>query len=88
MIARQQADSMTTLPDPTAMKSQVPPNVTSAMLEMNLGLQWGMIEFRYGARKSELARGLSALKAEDVSQAAKKHLSPSRCSMITLQPSN
>jgi len=88
MIASQQADSMTTLPDPTAMKSQVPPNVTSAMLEMNLGLQWGMIEFRYGARKSELARGLSALKAEDVSQAGKKHLSPSRCSMITLQPSN
>jgi predicted Zn-dependent peptidase len=86
MIGRQLAESMTTLQDPASMKGQMPPNVSPAMLEMNLGLQWAMNEFRYGTRKPLIARKLLELTKEDVSQAAKKHLSTSKCSVISLEP--
>jgi len=52
---QQQAQALLTLPDPAAFKNQLPPNVTSQMMEGNLGLQWGMIEFRYGPARRSLA---------------------------------
>ena len=38
ILAKQQAESLAHLPDPSSMKGQLPPNVTIAMVEMNLGL--------------------------------------------------
>jgi predicted Zn-dependent peptidase len=56
------------------------------MLEMNLGLQWGMNEFRYGSQKSALARRLAALNADKVRQAARKHLAGGQCTMVSIRP--
>jgi hypothetical protein len=86
MIGKQQAESLTRIPDPASLAGQLPSSMTPAMLEMNLGLQRGMGEFRYGARKAALARRLSDLKEVDVRQAAKKYLSATTCSAVSLQP--
>jgi hypothetical protein len=86
MLGKQLADSLTNLPDLALLKKQLPPQMTAAMLEMNIGLQWGMNEFRYGSHKAELANRLAGLKIERVRQAAQSHLTASNCSVITLQP--
>jgi predicted Zn-dependent peptidase len=83
---RQQAEALTTLPDPFAFKNQLPPNVTPEMMEGNLGLQWGMTEFRYGPAKKSLVSELSKLKTEQVQAAAKKYLAEDACIAVNLHP--
>ena len=86
MLGNQLSQGMTVLPDPASLKGQLPPNVTLAMLEMNLGLQWGMNEFHYGRHKSALARKLAALDAKQVRQAAANYLAGAKGSAFTLRP--
>ena len=69
------------------MKSQLPPNVSPAMLEMNLGLQWGMNEFRYGAHKSALAQMLATVEAAGVAKAMVQHLTDAKRTRLTLKSS-
>lgn len=85
-LGQQLAEGLTSVPDPRSMKAQLPAGVTPAMVEMNLGLQWGMSEYRYGPHKAALARGLAGLKTDEVRQAAKHHLAASARSVITLRP--
>lgn len=86
MFGQQLAENLSSLPDLNTLKAQLPPNVTMEQVEGNLGLQWGMNEFRYGAQKTSLAANLRRLKAEEVRQAAKKYLSSSNYTSVTLQP--
>lgn len=86
-LGRRWADSLAVLPNPDSMKGQLPPNVTPAMVEMNLALQWGMQEYRYGPHKSALADRLKRVTAEAVQGAVRDHLNENRRSVITLQPS-
>jgi len=65
----------------------LPPNVSPAMLEMNLGLQWGMNEFRYGAHKAALAQKLAIVEAVRVAQAAAQHLTDAKRTKLTLKSS-
>jgi predicted Zn-dependent peptidase len=86
MFAQQQAQMLTSLPNPALLRSQLPPSMTESMLEMNAGLQWGMNEFRYGSSKSLLVKGLAELKGESFGQVVKKYLLDTPCSATTLQP--
>ena len=88
IFGRQQAQALMSLPNVPRMRSQVPPSVTDAMLEMNIGLQWGLNEFRYGSFKSELAKRLSELKAEETRRVASNYLGKTSCSVISMQPSS
>ena len=60
--------------------------MTLGMLEMNLGLQWGMNEFRFGTQKTALARRLAALDVNKIRQAARKHLAGGQCTLVTIRP--
>jgi len=86
MLGNQLSQGMTVLPDPASLKGQLPPTMTLAMLEMNLGLQWGMNEFHYGRHKSALARKLAAVDAKQVRQAAANYLAGAKGSAFTLRP--
>jgi predicted Zn-dependent peptidase len=86
MFGQQLAESFSSLPDLEILKAQIPPNVTMEQVQGNLGLQWGMNEFRYGSRRTSVARNLRQVNAEEVQQAAKKYLSSSNCISMTLQP--
>src|SRR2546427_3957358 len=86
MLGNQLSQGMTVLSDPAALKAQLPPTMTLAMLEMNLGLQWGMNEFHYGRHKSALARKLAAVDAKQVRQAAANYLAGAKGSAFTLRP--
>lgn len=86
VFGAQEAQSLQSIPDPDAFKNQLPPNLTLAMVEGNLGLQWGMNEFRFGSRKPTLIKNLSRLTPNQVLEAVKRQLSPTAFSMITLEP--
>jgi predicted Zn-dependent peptidase len=86
MFGQQLAESLSSVPDLDTLKAQLPPNVTMEAVQGNLGLQWGMNEFRYGGRKTSLAGNLRHLNAEAVRDAAKKYFSISNCTSVTLQP--
>ena len=85
MLIQQQTQSLTKLPDIAALKGQMPPGMSVANLEMNIGLQWGMNEFRYGPHKPALVRRFSELKEKNVRSAAKEYLTTSKCSVTKLQ---
>ncbi len=86
MFGQQLAENLSSLPDLNALKAQIPANVTTEQVEGNLGLQWGMNEFRYGSRKVSVVGNLRHLNAEAVREAAKKYLSNANCTTVTLQP--
>ena len=86
MLSQQLAQSLTTIPDLDSLKAQLAPNMKPAMLEANIGLQWGMNEYHYGPNKTFLAKRLSELKAQDVQRAARNFLLRSKCSVTTLRP--
>lgn len=84
MIGQQLYYQMTTLMDPTVFEAQAPPNVTSAMIEGNLAIQWAMNEFRYGPRRVMLAKQLAAVTSQQVSQVATNYLSDDKGSTCIL----
>jgi predicted Zn-dependent peptidase len=87
LLSRQLAEGLTQVPNPSLLRRQpLPPGVTPAMVELNLGLQWGMNEFLYGPHKEALARQLSRLTPEQVRQAARKFLAPAHASVVILEP--
>jgi len=87
MLCRQLAESLTTIPDLASLKAQLPATVKPAMLEGNLGLQWGINEYHYGPNRTALAKRISELTAQDVQRAASCYLLASKASAITLTPS-
>ncbi len=85
VIGKQLAGQLTDLIDPGSLRGQLPPNMTLGILEMNLGLQWGMNEFRYGSHKTVLARRLAALDSSKVRAAARKYLARDQCTLVTIR---
>jgi len=85
-LGQQLAQCLQTIPDLAALRAQLPATADPAMLEGNIGLQWGMNEYRYGPHRTVLAKGLSELTAQDVQRASSKYLSHPKCSAITLRP--
>jgi predicted Zn-dependent peptidase len=86
MIGRQLAVNLTEVPDPQRLKSQVPPGMSPAMLEGNLGLQAGLNEHRYGNHKSELAKALREVTPRKVQEAARAHLTIEKAAVCSLRP--
>ena len=86
MIGPQLAYQLTNVMDPAIAKAQAPANVSAAMIEGNIGLQWGMREFQYGRHRDALAKGLAAVTAEKVHQAAVKYLAKEKCSVCSIEP--
>lgn len=85
MIGQQLSYQLTTPPDPAMYKAQAP-NVSEAMIEGNIGLQWAMQDFRYGEHRAGLAKELAAVTAEKIHQAAAKYLAKERRSVCSIEP--
>ncbi len=85
MIGQQLSYQLTTPPDPAIYKAQAP-NVSEAMIEGNIGLQWAMHDFRYGQHRARLAKELPAMTAEKVRQAAAKYLAKENRSVCSIEP--
>ena len=60
--------------------------MTQAMIEGNLGLQYAMHEYRYGAHRTALAEALVTITASGVQQAAQKWLAPEKGVVCALRP--
>jgi predicted Zn-dependent peptidase len=88
MIGGQLAGMLTDIPDPEMLSRQAPAKVTRANLEMNIGLQWAMQEYRYGEDNSGVARQLSRVTETAVRRAAKKYLKLKDATGISLRPAS
>jgi hypothetical protein len=86
MVARELALMLTAPADPAAIKAMAPANVSAAMLEGNLGLQWGIQEFRYGDRRSALATALRGVDGKAVQRAATAYLAAEKQSACAISP--
>ncbi|MCC6699844.1 MAG: insulinase family protein [Candidatus Hydrogenedentes bacterium] len=86
MIGAQLAFQLTQVMDPALVPRQAPPEMTSAMIEGNIGLYWGMNEFRFGPNRGALAKNLAALTQEDVQGAFKRHLTSEEQLVVTIRP--
>jgi len=87
MIGRQLAANLTEVPDPQTLKSQLPPGMSPAMLEGNLGLQMGLQEHRYSGHKSELAKALREVNPRKLQEAAHTYLTTDKAATCSLRPS-
>ncbi|MHC4460682.1 MAG: M16 family metallopeptidase [Planctomycetota bacterium] len=86
MIGQQLSYQMSHLMDPAITKAQTAANLSDAMIEGNIGLQWSIHDFRYGRRRKLLARKLAAVTPSQVHQVASKYLTADKCSACTLIP--
>jgi len=86
LLGRQLSYQLTNLPDPKLAMAQAPPNVSYAMIEGNIGLQWAMHDFRYGGFRSILAQRLRNVSGEKVRQAAIKYLAREKCCVYRIEP--
>jgi predicted Zn-dependent peptidase len=85
-FGKQLSFSITQVTDPGAFMSSLPPGMTSAMMEANIGLMFGLNVHRYGPMREALARNLSATTPAKVREAVQKYLSGAACSVCTIQP--
>lgn len=88
MFARQLSFQLAQVMDPAIAEKQAPHQVSRAMIEGNIGLQWGMKEFQYGSYRPALAEGLSVLTAQDIQQAVTKHLASEKSHALTIRPAD
>jgi len=86
LLGPQLSYQLTNLPDPKLAKAQAPPNISYAMIEGNIGLQWAMHDFRYGRFRSLLAQRLKNVSGEKVRQAVIKYLKAEKCSVYCIEP--
>lgn len=86
LLVPQLSYQLTNLMDPRLAKAQAPPNISYAMIEGNIGLQWAMHDFRYGRFRSILAQRLMDVSGEKVRQAAIKYLTTEKCSVYCIEP--
>jgi len=86
MLGGQLAYQLTQVMDPALVKQQAPPDVSTAMIEGNLGLQWGMREFQFGPDRETLAKNLSVLTGDDVQAALKRYLTTERRLVMSIRP--
>ncbi len=86
LLGPQLSYQLTNLTDPRLVKAQAPPNISYAMIEGNIGLQWAMHDFRYGEFRSILAQRLKNVSGEKVRQAAIKYLTAEKCSVFRIEP--
>jgi len=73
------------VPSLDEIKSQVPRDTDMAMMEGNLGLRFGMSEYRYGAYRKTLSCQISEVKGPDVQRVARKYLSPEKASSCAIR---
>src|SRR5882672_6442253 len=86
LIGRQLAASLTDVPDSEGMKGQVPPGMSVAILEGNLGLQAGMHAHRYGDHRALLAQQLADVSPRKVQGAARRHLPADKAAICAIRP--
>ncbi len=86
MLAMSLSRQLSIPPDLSQALKFKPPQVTEAMMLGNLGLQWGLFDFRYGDQRAALAAALKAVSASQVSAAAKKHLADPKRTTLLLEP--
>jgi len=86
LLGPQLSYQLTNLMDPKLAKAQAPPNISYAMIEGNIGLQWAMHDFRYGRFRSLLAQRLMKVSGEKVRQAGIKYLTTEKCSVCCIEP--
>jgi RNA polymerase sigma factor (sigma-70 family) len=86
MIGRQLSYQLSQLVDPAMVKAQAPAGMSDRMIEGNIGLQWGMYEFRYGEHRAELAKRLANVTPDGIKKAALKYLSEEKSAACTLRP--
>ncbi len=85
MISGQLAESLISVPDPLALKAQTPTHVSLAMIEGNLGLQFGMHEHRYGSRRGTLAKQVSDTSPERMREVVRKHLVTAKAAVCAVR---
>lgn len=85
-IGGQLAFQLSQVLDPVFVRKQAPPDVSAAMIEGNLGLQWGMREFQFGPDRPTLAKNLSGLTGDDVQAALKRCLTTEQRRVVTIRP--
>lgn len=90
LIARQLASQFqATLEGGEALneiRKQGPPGTDPSMVEMNLALQVGMNEFRYGPRKTEIADQLSRVRPKTLNTTARKLLRQDAWTIVEITP--
>jgi predicted Zn-dependent peptidase len=84
-LGRQLAEALVSIPDPVAVARQAP-NLDRGMVEGNLGLQYGMNEFRFGDQRETLTERLTHVTVEAVRRAAAEYVTPDRASLCILRP--
>jgi len=72
--------------DPESMKAQMPAGSPAGMAEAQVGLMWGMQEFRYGKQSDLLAKKLERTNAAQVRRAADKWLGAKQRIVLTVHP--
>ncbi len=68
------------------MKQYKQQGVSETMMLANIGLWWGMLEYRYGENLPHLANALKNVSAEDVANVVNKYLSEKDRTTLLLKP--
>ncbi len=62
------------------------PRITEQMIVGNIGLQWGLIEYRYGTKRAKLANAVQKVTVSRVRSVVKKYLSEKNRYSLIIRP--
>ena len=85
-IILQLSKSLKVVPLPEQVQAQIPAGMDRALVEGNLGLQFAVQDYRYGARREALANQLLNITPAKVQEAVRRYLSETNALACTLRP--
>lgn len=86
MISKSISNQLNAPPDINALMQHKPDYVSDTQALLQVGVSWGMLEYRYGENLSRLAKALEDVTAPDVTSVVNRYLTEDRRMTLVLSP--
>ena len=86
MIAQSLSKELSAPPDIKTLMQYKPENMSEAMMLLQLGVSWGIIEYQYGDTLSQLASAFADVSAADVASVVNRYLTEEQRMTLLLTP--
>ncbi|MYF99025.1 sigma-70 family RNA polymerase sigma factor [Candidatus Poribacteria bacterium] len=86
MVTNYLSQELSAPPDMKTLMQNKPENVPESMWLLQLGVSWGMLEYKYGETMSQLAKAIANVSTDDVASVVNRYFTEDRRMTLVLSP--
>ena len=86
MVAKSISKKLSAPPDLNNLRQDKPDNISDTLALLQVGVNWGMMEYQYGEYLSQLVDAFADITAADVASVANRYLTEENRMTLVLTP--